>query len=47
MSYLGAENTKAGRATVVGSTPAGRSVHERRIPIDPGLFSLERLSAGK
>jgi uncharacterized protein DUF1329 len=47
MSYLGAENTKAGRATVVGSTPAGRSVHERRVPLDPGLFSLERLSAGK
>jgi hypothetical protein len=47
MAYLAAENLRAGRATVLGTGVAGRSVHERRVPLDPGLFSLERLSAGK
>jgi len=47
MGYIGAENTKAGRATVVGTIPPGRSLHERRVPLDPGLFALERLGTGK
>ncbi len=47
MGYIGAENTKAGRATVIGTVPAGKSLHERRIRLDPGLFALERLGTGK
>ena len=47
MGLVLAENTKAGRATVAGIAPPGTSVHERRAPVDPGLFSLEKLSAGK
>jgi len=45
MGCILAENTKAGRATVAGSAPPGRSVHERRVPLDPALFALERLGA--
>jgi hypothetical protein len=47
MGYIGAENPKMARATVAGTSPPGRSVHERRIPLDASLFALERLSAGK
>jgi hypothetical protein len=47
MSYLVSENPKASRATVIANTVPGRGVHERRIPLDAALFSLERLSAGK
>jgi Protein of unknown function (DUF1329) len=47
MGYIVAENTKAERATVVGTVPRGGSVHERRVQLDPDLFSLERLSAGQ
>ena len=43
MGCIVAENTRAGRATVVGSSPPGKSVHERRVLFDPALFSLERL----
>lgn len=47
MGYILAENLKQDRATVAGTTPPGKSVHERRIPVDPGLFALERLGQGK
>jgi hypothetical protein len=47
MGYIVAENTKADRATVIGVTPPGVSVHERRVPLAPSLFALERLGAGK
>ena len=47
MGYILAENLKQERATVAGTVPPGKSVHARRIPIDPGLFALERLGAGK
>jgi uncharacterized protein DUF1329 len=47
MGYLLAENPKQDRATVAGTTPPGNSVHERRAPMDAGLFALERLGAGK
>ncbi len=47
MGYVLAENLKADRATVAGTMPPGVSVHSRRIPIDPGIFALERLGAGK
>jgi hypothetical protein len=47
MGYIAAENLKANRATVIGLAPPGRSVHERRLPLDAGDFTLERLSAGK
>jgi hypothetical protein len=47
MGFILAENLKQERATVAGTVPAGKSVHARRIPIDPGLFALERLGAGK
>jgi uncharacterized protein DUF1329 len=47
MSYIAAENPKAGRATVISDAPSGRSVHERRVPLDPDRFALEHLSAGK
>ena len=43
MGYILAENTKAGRATVTGTALPGKSVHERRVPIDPAVFALERL----
>jgi hypothetical protein len=45
MGFILAENQKAGRATIAGTAPPGESVHERRIPIDPGVFSLDRLGA--
>jgi hypothetical protein len=47
MAYLVAENTRSGRATVISDAPGGRSLHERRLPLVPDLFALERLSAGK
>jgi hypothetical protein len=47
MSYIAAENTKTGRATVISDAPSGRSLHERRVRLDPGLFALEALSVGK
>ena len=47
MGYILAENLKQERATVAGTVPPGKSVHARRIPIDPGIFALERLGAGK
>jgi hypothetical protein len=45
MGYIAAENMKAGRATVVGVAAPGQPRHERRVPLDQDLFSLERLSA--
>jgi hypothetical protein len=47
MGYTLAENLKQDRATVAGTVPPGNSVHSRRIPIDPQLFALESLNAGK
>jgi hypothetical protein len=47
MGYTLAENLKQDRATVAGTVPPGNSVHARRIPIDPQLFALESLTAGK
>ncbi len=47
MAYILAENTKQGRATVIGVSPPGKSVHERRIPVDPALFGIDRLTSGK
>ena len=47
MGYILAENLKQERATVAGTVPPGKSVHTRRTPIDPGVFALERLGAGK
>ena len=47
MGFILAENLKQERATVAGTVPPGRSVHERRIPIDAGMFALERLGTGK
>jgi hypothetical protein len=47
MGYTLAENLKQDRATVAGTVPPGNSVHARRIPIDPQLFALESLNAGK
>jgi hypothetical protein len=47
MGYILAENLKQDRATVAGTVPPGKSIHERRVPLDPALFALERLGAGK
>jgi hypothetical protein len=47
MAYIAAENGRAGRATVVGGAVPGGAVHERRLPLDPALFTLDRLLAGK
>jgi len=47
MGYTLAENLKQDRATVAGTVPPGNSVHARRIPIEPQLFALESLNAGK
>jgi hypothetical protein len=47
MGYTLAENLKQDRATVAGTVPPGNSAHARRIPIDPQLFALESLNAGK
>jgi len=47
MGYVLAENPKSDRATIAGTVPPGKSVHERRIPIDPAIFALDRLGAGK
>jgi hypothetical protein len=47
MGYIGAVNVKNNRATVTGTSPPGASRHLRRIPLDPGLFALDRLGAGK
>jgi hypothetical protein len=46
MGYILAENTKTGRATVVGAAARGPAVHERRVPIDARLFTLPRLGEG-
>lgn len=45
MGCILAENTKAGRATAAGTAPPGKSVHERRVPLDGAVFALERLGA--
>jgi hypothetical protein len=45
MGFILAENQKAGRATVAGTAPPRDTVDERRVPIDPGIFSLDRLGA--
>lgn len=45
--FILAENPKQSRATVAGTTPPGESVHQRMVPIDPNLFSLDRLQGGK
>jgi hypothetical protein len=47
MGFILAENLKQERATIAGTVPPGKSVHERRVPVDPGIFALERLGAGK
>ena len=47
MGFILAENLKQDRATIAGTVPPGKSIHERRVPIDPGVFALERLGAGK
>jgi hypothetical protein len=47
MGFVLAENLKQDRATIAGMAPPGVSVHARRIPVDPALFALERLGAGK
>ena len=47
MGYILAENLKQERATVAGTVPPGKSIHARRVPLDAGLFALERLGAGK
>jgi hypothetical protein len=47
MGYILAENLKQDRATVAGTVPPGKSIHARRVPIDPGVFALERLGSGK
>jgi len=47
MGYIGAVNVKSNRATIAGTAPPGVSRHLRRVPLDPSLFSLDRLSAGK
>jgi hypothetical protein len=47
MGLVLVENTKQGRATATGSNPPGNSIHERRVPLDVGLFQLDRLSSGK
>jgi hypothetical protein len=47
MGFVLAENLKQDRATIAGTVPPGNSVHARRIRIDPSIFALERLGAGK
>jgi hypothetical protein len=47
MGYILAVNVKNNRATVTGTAPPGQSHHFRRIPLDPALFALDRLGAGK
>jgi hypothetical protein len=47
MGYIVAVNVKSNRATVAGTAPPGASRHLRRLPLDPGAFSLDRLGAGK
>jgi hypothetical protein len=47
MGYIGAVNVKSNRATIAGTAPPGASRHLRRLPLDPGTFSLDRLGAGK
>jgi hypothetical protein len=47
MGYIGAVNVKSNRATIAGTSPPGASRHLRRVPLDPGLFALDRLGAGK
>lgn len=47
MGFILAENPKQNRATVAGTTPPGESVHQRMLPLDPNLFSLDRLQGGK
>ena len=47
MGLVLAENGEQRRATAAGVSPPSTSVHERRVPLDPSLFLLDRLSAGK
>jgi hypothetical protein len=47
MGLVLAENCEQKRATAAGVSPPSTSVHERRVPLDPSLFLLDRLSAGK
>ena len=47
MGLVLAETTEQRRATAAGASPPTSSVHERRVPLDPSLFLLDRLSAGK
>jgi len=47
MGFILAENLKQDRATLAGMAVAGKAVHERRVPIDPGIFALDRLGQGK
>ena len=47
MGYIGAVNVKNNRATIAGTAPPGASRHLRRVPLEPGLFALDRLGAGK
>lgn len=47
MGFVLAENLKQERATIAGTVPPGKSVHARRLLIDPAIFALERLGAGK
>jgi hypothetical protein len=47
MGYVLAENLKQERATIAGTVPPGKSVHSRRLVVDPAIFALERLGAGK
>jgi hypothetical protein len=47
MGYIAAVNVKSNRATIAGTAPPGASRHRRRIAIDPNVFSLDRLGAGK
>ena len=47
MGYIGAVNVKNNRATIAGTAPPGASRHLRGLPLDPGLFSLDRLGTGK
>jgi hypothetical protein len=47
MGYVLAENLKQERATIAGTVPPGKSVHSRRLVVEPGIFALEHLGAGK
>jgi len=47
MGYIGAVNVKSNRATIAGTAPPGASRHLRRLALDAGFFSLDRLGTGK